>query len=138
MSTEYESVRSTCLETGELWTDPDFPANHSSLFRQQILILNPVLLNIKTVKIIRIRLEDSLLDVVPRFRSIQLISCWSWTQLLFCNVCSYISFFNVPFFQDDYNFKNINNISDTFFTNLRNFDSKFRFLILSKGFMYFG
>ncbi|XP_023329732.1 calpain-C [Eurytemora carolleeae] len=33
MSTEYENVRSTCLETGELWTDPDFPANNSSLFR---------------------------------------------------------------------------------------------------------
>ena len=35
MSSEYENVRSTCLETGELWTDPDFPANNSSLFRQQ-------------------------------------------------------------------------------------------------------
>ena len=32
---EYASVRDWCLETGDLWTDPDFPAIDSSLFRHE-------------------------------------------------------------------------------------------------------
>jgi len=39
---EYASVRDWCLETGDLWTDPDFPATDNSLFshgKQQLNIV---------------------------------------------------------------------------------------------------
>ena len=34
MAGTYEQVKSSCLESGDLWTDPDFPATNSSLFRE--------------------------------------------------------------------------------------------------------
>lgn len=30
--TDYERIKKTCLEKEELWEDPDFPANQSSVF----------------------------------------------------------------------------------------------------------
>lgn len=33
--TDYERIKQTCLEKGELWEDPDFPANQSSVFYYQ-------------------------------------------------------------------------------------------------------
>jgi len=42
MSGTYEQVKSSCLESGDLWTDPDFPATNSSLFSQGKQQLNIV------------------------------------------------------------------------------------------------
>jgi len=39
---EYASVRDWCMETGELWTDPDFPAKNSSLFSEEKHLLSIV------------------------------------------------------------------------------------------------
>lgn len=51
--TDYDQIRTDCLESGELWTDPDFPADNSSLFsngkhqlnivwqRPKDLVINP-------------------------------------------------------------------------------------------------
>ncbi|KAH1002167.1 hypothetical protein HUJ04_008280 [Dendroctonus ponderosae] len=32
---EYEQIRKMCLKRGELWEDPDFPANQASVFYHQ-------------------------------------------------------------------------------------------------------
>ena len=55
MESEYESVRMGCLESGDLWTDPDFPAVQSSLFAHGKHQLNIVWkrpkVNKRTIKI---------------------------------------------------------------------------------------
>jgi hypothetical protein len=33
----YEKIRSNCLRKVELYTDPEFPANHTSLFKSKRL-----------------------------------------------------------------------------------------------------
>ena len=43
----YEKIRSNCLRKVELYTDPEFPANHTSLFKsKRLLAICNIMLNI--------------------------------------------------------------------------------------------